>query len=348
MIAFILIALFIFVSVVVIFGDSPTFRNTPLSKLRLLIVRYLNGFLSRYEVVNQRFDGRLSYSLGYSVPLIHILIVTFCVEQFIVKTIPILQKFSQPKYVYITLSIALIYISTYLTTFTSAGIVGYEQIPFTPNNQLIFFDDKVCTTCRLTKPARSKHCSVCNKCFALYDHHCIWVNNCIGYKNYRWFVLYLLSHINFLGYGSILCYSALRYELLNEFTEYGLWTVITSTTEANKVTGMFFILTTIFVFIVVLFFGLQMKYVYLGVTTNEAEKWAAVEHLVLLGVLYKYGDAYVEKASTRDGEVVYITMDEKVVDVIERDLVKVESVLDDLVNIYDNGFWANLLERVLV
>lgn len=65
--------------------------------------------------------------------------------------------------------------------------------------QVYEFDDVMfpkhsrCSTCDLRKPARSKHCRVCDRCVHRFDHHCVWVNNCIGAWNTRYFLIYLLT-----------------------------------------------------------------------------------------------------------------------------------------------------------
>ncbi|EPY89057.1 hypothetical protein CB1_000138027 [Camelus ferus] len=60
-------------------------------------------------------------------------------------------------------------------------------------DEVMFPKNMKCSTCDLRKPARSKHCSVCNRCVHRFDHHCVWVNNCIGAWNTRYFLLYLLT-----------------------------------------------------------------------------------------------------------------------------------------------------------
>ena len=67
----------------------------------------------------------------------------------------------------------------------------------------MFKKDAFCKTCKLDKPARSKHCQVCNVCVEKFDHHCIWINQCVGVKNYRWFLLFLFFHILICAYGSV-------------------------------------------------------------------------------------------------------------------------------------------------
>lgn len=85
----------------------------------------------------------------------------------------------------------------YLCITTDPGTVTQAELPgqlrIYPYDGRMFLPGVPCPTCQLVKPARSKHCRVCDRCVQRFDHHCIWVNNCVGAGNARYFLLYLIS-----------------------------------------------------------------------------------------------------------------------------------------------------------
>lgn len=177
-----------------------------------------------------------------------------------------------------------------LTSFSDPGTVKDENvsryISAYPYDNIIF-SEKECTTCKIPKPARSKHCSICNRCVARFDHHCGWMNNCIGEKNTRYFLAFLFWHFLLCLYGTVVIGLVLAgrlkelkvvdiltvyYGIENSFQSLAphviQWLVSSYNTQ---------ILLMVFLAIVSLllagFFGYHAKLCLTNTTTNETFKW---------------------------------------------------------------------------
>ena len=53
--------------------------------------------------------------------------------------------------------------------------------------------NELCYECQIIALPRSYHCNVCRQCVQRYDHHCPWLNSCIGTRNHRSFLIFVAS-----------------------------------------------------------------------------------------------------------------------------------------------------------
>ncbi|XP_076253049.1 palmitoyltransferase ZDHHC6 [Rhynchophorus ferrugineus] len=72
---------------------------------------------------------------------------------------------------------------------------GYLELKWKPENS----DDcqylQMCGICQGYKAPRSHHCRKCGRCVLKMDHHCPWINNCVGWGNHAHFTYFLLFAI---------------------------------------------------------------------------------------------------------------------------------------------------------
>uniref|UniRef100_A0A3B3QVU6 Palmitoyltransferase n=1 Tax=Paramormyrops kingsleyae TaxID=1676925 RepID=A0A3B3QVU6_9TELE len=103
---------------------------------------------------------------------------------------------------------------------------------------------RYCDRCQVIKPDRCHHCSACDMCVLKMDHHCPWVNNCVGFSNYKFFIL-------FLAYALVYCLF-IATTVLQYFIKF--WTVSLPDTHAKfHVLFLFFVAAMFFISILSLF-----------------------------------------------------------------------------------------------
>ncbi|EJW82699.1 DHHC zinc finger domain-containing protein [Wuchereria bancrofti] len=84
-------------------------------------------------------------------------------------------------------------------------------------NKFVGKDWTICTRCESYRPPRAHHCRICRRCIRKMDHHCPWVNNCIGEYNQKYFLQFLLYVGLSSGYALSLIVTAWVYH-----DEYGM------------------------------------------------------------------------------------------------------------------------------
>ena len=75
---------------------------------------------------------------------------------------------------------------------TVSSSPGYEsELPHQSDLESTKSGFYYCTLCELFVHNSSYHCDTCGQCVLNGDHHCFWISNCVGFRNVRYFVLFL-------------------------------------------------------------------------------------------------------------------------------------------------------------
>lgn len=132
-----------------------------------------------------------------------------------------------------------------------------------------FDPSSFCSACLVRRPVRSKHCSVCDRCVARFDHHCPWVGNCIGLNNHKYFMGFLWCLLLMCGwmlYGGANYYVNQCKVTLSE----GFWKNLNLIASCNPWIG--WVMTNALLhmsWVTVLTVCQTYQVVCLGMTTNE-------------------------------------------------------------------------------
>eukprot|EP00045_Choanoeca_perplexa_P014481 m.170510 g.170510 ORF g.170510 m.170510 type:complete len:153 (-) comp16690_c0_seq2:2685-3143(-) len=91
------------------------------------------------------------------------------------------------------------------TAFTDPGIISRSAKR--KAKALAKSTELFCSKCNKPRPARAHHCSTCGGCVEDLDHHCGWSNTCIGKRNRKFFLLFVVCHRD-MSYCQQYSYSA--------------------------------------------------------------------------------------------------------------------------------------------
>ena len=109
-----------------------------------------------------------------------------------VKVTEIYSRLSSGWYIISMLIDLIMLISFFLMVFRNPGFIGQTDETF---QSLLESNEPelLCPECEVKRTQRSIHCVICGKCVDVYDHHCPWVDNCIGVNNHLNFMAFIIS-----------------------------------------------------------------------------------------------------------------------------------------------------------
>ncbi|KAL1915741.1 uncharacterized protein VTP21DRAFT_6500 [Calcarisporiella thermophila] len=116
---------------------------------------------------------------------------------------------------------------------------------------------RYCERCGCNKPDRCHHCSDCDLCVLKMDHHCPWVNQCVGFRNYKLFFLFVM-------YTALLCIFTFATSVAE------LAKAVMGTTELDLFIAVLCVVTGLFGLLLIAFTFTHLFYILLNKTTIEA------------------------------------------------------------------------------
>lgn len=86
-----------------------------------------------------------------------------------------------------------------------ADSLDYKDVLVSKTEKML---KKMCFECKNSLPKRGYHCDICGVCIKQYDHHCTWINNCVGKRNIARFIFFLVFLVLSLGFIGLVSFVA--------------------------------------------------------------------------------------------------------------------------------------------
>lgn len=149
---------------------------------------------------NQRRLNGFQLPLNYLQPIGWLVFFTTALLNFVIL---IQIQFEELKMA--TLIVFVVLYVSHVVSHVAASLIdpSESELRKLPVNNVPEFDRSIhahviengrCHLCNIyTSSKKTKHCSLCNKCVDRFDHHCKWLNNCVGRKNYAAFIASVIT-----------------------------------------------------------------------------------------------------------------------------------------------------------
>lgn len=288
---------------VFLFGDPR--QNTILGIINRTFTRTIPSGLS---TVVRKFPGGAAfvdsldalrvwvvYKPNPLMQLFYLLLIVGGYVVFLIQAFPLIPNVVLPWYHAYTChaAVAAVLYTFYKACTVSPGVLTSDTLKKHDHYEydgFLYTSARTCRTCHVRKLARSKHCAVCDVCVSRFDHHCPWLNQCVGENNYRHFLIFLFGNAVFLTYASYVLAGCLVAASIQErlwhmrFTNKSTGVVSGPTVPIvlqymMSTHGMLMMLLLLAVIMAVVLFGFWGYHIHLAsknTTTNESEKLSGV------------------------------------------------------------------------
>lgn len=368
--AFIYTLCFVIISYIIIAGKYAYHRTGWIGFLRRNFIKAVCLTGSVFEKfipasITRGFTSIVTYVLFTRNPCIQLLygfLLTGGTAIYTLKVIPYFDKinaFCIIVYILVAINVSLFWVcSTRDAGIISASLHSVYVNDYDPDG--IYYTAQECYTCKFVRPARSKHCSICNVCVSRFDHHCSRVNNCIGKKNYKFFLGFISSTAVLCAYTTFVVTVVFVYIVMSD----GLGTMTYVDSHGKQHPVDIRILTQYLLvqyplmailFLTVLLFGVAMTgfslfHCYLTLTnqtTNEFSKRIfSIKNNGKMSRPTKMTAGPRKQVTTLRPSKRKTGNNRKVSSTISSETSEVLNVPQQTITPYDKGVWRNIMEVV--